>query len=94
MTNPSKTQTAFFRRIYMLWLIDQGIDNVPAITEQTGMPRRTVQDTLKALHELGVRVAFEGANRNGGYSVIDWGPINRNWIGENLPEIKAILGIN
>ena len=52
MSEPSKTRTSFYRRLYVAWLISQGTDTVPAIMEVTGMPRRTAQDTLTALAEL------------------------------------------
>ncbi len=59
MSEPSKTRTSFYRRLYVAWLISQGTDTVPAIMEATGMPRRTAQDTLSALAELDISCAFE-----------------------------------
>ena len=41
MTEPSKTRTSFYRRLYVAHLISQGTDTVPAIMAATGMPRRT-----------------------------------------------------
>ena len=36
----SKTKSSFYRRLYVAHLIDSGIaNNVPALTEATGMPR-------------------------------------------------------
>lgn len=59
MSEPSKTRTSFYRRLYVAHLISQGTDTVPAIMEATGMPRRTAQDTLSALAELDIQCAFE-----------------------------------
>ena len=51
----SKTTSSFYRRLYVAWLIDtQRASNVPALTEVTGMPRRTAQDTLAALADLDI----------------------------------------
>ena len=55
----SKTKSSFYRRLYVAWLIDtQRASNVPALTEVTGMPRRTAQDTLAALADLDILCAM------------------------------------
>jgi hypothetical protein len=87
MTESSKTKTSFYRRIYITYLIDQGINTVPKIIEATGMPRRTAQDTLAAIHEL----AIELENQQGTYRVIDWGAVNAQWVSANLAELKRVL---
>jgi hypothetical protein len=93
----SKTRTSFYRRLYVAWLIDSGsATGVPALMAATGMPRRTAQDTLSALSELDIDCAFEqdaGERNNAGHYVIrNWGAINRQWIADNLAQIKATLG--
>ncbi|MDH0746532.1 winged helix-turn-helix domain-containing protein [Pseudomonas sp. GD03842] len=93
----SKTKSSFYRRLYVAHLIDTGIaTSVPAITEVTGMPRRTAQDTLLALADLDIACAFEqedGArNHAGAYRIHDWGAIDKRWIAEHLAQIKAVLG--
>ncbi|MCH7371374.1 winged helix-turn-helix domain-containing protein [Aeromonas sp. MR16] len=96
MTEPSKTRTSFYRRLYVAHLISQGTDTIPTIMAATGMPRRTAQDTLAALAELDILCAFEqteGARHlQGHYRISDWGPINPDWIAANLPVIKETLG--
>lgn len=92
----SKTKTSFYRRLYVAYLIDSGLAcNVPALTEATGMPRRTAQDTIVALADLDIVCEFEqedGArNHAGRYRIRDWGAIDRGWIEENLQRIKAVL---
>lgn len=87
----SKTQTSFYRRLYVAHLIDSGISTVPEIIKTTGMPRRTVQDTISALREIGVQWAFVGATKNGEYRITDWGPINRGWVINNLQHITGVL---
>ncbi|MCF7202004.1 winged helix-turn-helix domain-containing protein [Pseudomonas oligotrophica] len=92
----SKTRTSFYRRLYVAWLVDSGTaTSVPALTEATGMPRRTAQDTLAALEELDIDCQFEqdtGERHNAGhYRIRDWGPIDRRWVEANLARIKALL---
>ena len=96
MTEPSKTRTSFYRRLYVAHLISQGTDTVPAIMAATGMPRRTAQDTLAALAELDIHCDFiqhDGERNNAGhYEIRDWGPIDRAWVAAHLAQIKALLG--
>ncbi|ELI6433806.1 winged helix-turn-helix domain-containing protein [Aeromonas salmonicida subsp. salmonicida] len=95
MTEPSKTRTSFYRRLYVAWLISSGTDTIPAIMAATGMPRRTAQDTLAALADLNISCGFEqteGARHlQGHYRISDWGPINPAWIKAQLPAIKQTL---
>ncbi len=83
----SKTKTSFYRRIYVTWLIQQGINSVPKIIAATGMPRRTAQDTLAAIHELAI--ALE--NTDGTYRVVNWGAVNEQWVSANIQLIKTTL---
>ncbi|WP_039917805.1 helix-turn-helix domain-containing protein [Cellvibrio mixtus] len=83
----SKTKTSFYRRIYVAWLIARGINTVPKIISATGMPRRTAQDTLAAIHEL----AIELANDNGNYALIKWGAVDAHWVETNIDHLKDVL---
>lgn len=85
---PSKTQTSFLRRLLVAFLIDTGKNSVPLIMETTGMPRRTAQDTIKALNELEINV--EQFNR-GEYRINSWGAVNRNWIKNNFLHVCSVL---
>lgn len=88
---PSKTKSSFYRRLYVAYLIQQGINTVPAITAATGMPRRTAQDTILALQELDISCEFTGANKDGSYKILDWGVVNLSWIDKNLSLIRNVL---
>ena len=93
----SKTKSSFYRRLYVAYLIDSGLaSNVPALTDATGMPRRTAQDTIAALADLDIVCEFEqedGArNHAGQYRVRSWGAIDRGWIETNLASVKQVLG--
>ncbi|EFQ60952.1 hypothetical protein PFWH6_5471 [Pseudomonas fluorescens WH6] len=93
----SKTKSSFYRRLYVAYLIDSGLaSSVPALTNVTGMPRRTAQDTIAALADLDIVCEFEqqdGArNHAGQYRIRDWGAIDRRWIEDNLASVKRVLG--
>ncbi|MBH3424673.1 MULTISPECIES: winged helix-turn-helix domain-containing protein [Pseudomonas] len=93
----SKTKSSFYRRLYVAYLIDSQLaSSVPALTEATGMPRRTAQDTIAALADLDIVCEFEqedGArNHAGRYRIRDWGAIDRSWIERNLMQVKQVLG--
>ncbi|VVO19756.1 hypothetical protein PS726_04115 [Pseudomonas fluorescens] len=89
----SKTKSSFYRRLYVAYLIDSGLaSSVPALTEVTGMPRRTAQDTIAALADLDIVCEFEqeeGARNHAGRYRIR--AIDRGWIERNLRQIKAVL---
>ncbi|CAH6954681.1 conserved hypothetical protein [Vibrio chagasii] len=85
---PSKTQTSFLRRLMVAYLIDTGRNTVPFIIETTGMPRRTAQDTIKALNELEIEI--EQYNR-GYYRILSWGAVDRNWIRNNFAHVCSVL---
>lgn len=95
-TGPSKTRTSFYRRLYLAWLVEKEIDNLPAICSLSGMPRRTAQDTLSALAELDILCHFkqtEGARQNQGhYQILDWGAVNPAWVDAHIKDIAATLG--
>ncbi len=88
----SKTKSSFYRRLLVAQLIDSGINTVPAIMLETGMPRRTAQDTITALHELDIQCVFQGANKDGCYEILQWGAINKKWLRSNLARIRSVLG--
>lgn len=93
----SKASLAFHRKLYLCWLISSEEHNLTSLQKATGMPRRTLQDTLKSVDDLGIQCDFEqqdGARNNQGhYRVTDWGPIRPEWIAERADEIADALGI-
>ena len=87
----SKTRTSHYRRLLIAYLIENGINTVPKIIQETNMPRRTIQDTIKALNEVDISCEFVGATKDGFYKITDWGSINKNWIKKNLQHVKGVL---
>lgn len=87
----SKTKTSYYRRIYVAFLIDSGTNTVPALIDATEMPRRTLQDTLKALADLDIVIESRGGTKNASYAVESWGAIDKDWIKINLQHVKSVL---
>ncbi|WP_063664278.1 helix-turn-helix domain-containing protein [Aliivibrio fischeri] len=97
MKTPNRTQFSLCRRLLIAYLISQGVNTTPKIQKSTGMPHRTIQDTIKSLSQIWIIVEFQGPTITGKYVLKDWGPISKSWIKLNLklicdtlelPEIK------
>jgi hypothetical protein len=87
----SKTKTSYYRRLYVAYLIDTGINTVPLLLESSEMPKRTLQDTILALAEIDIVCASSGGTKNRSYSIESWGAINKSYIKNNLQHIKRVL---
>ena len=87
----SKTKTSYYRRLYVAYLIDTGVNTVPAIIAATGMPRRTAQDTINALSELDIECDYVGSTKSGEYKITNWAAIQKPWIRNNLKHVKDVL---
>lgn len=91
----SKQQRAFYRKLYLSYLISQTPQSATELQKETGMPRRTIQDCLKDLMDIGIDCQFvqqEGGRHNAGYYQINhWGPIKPEWIADNLSQIEDAL---
>ncbi|CCN50664.1 conserved hypothetical protein [Vibrio nigripulchritudo MADA3029] len=87
----TKTKTSFYRRIYIAYLIDSGINTIPKLQECIDIPRRTAQDTIGALQEIDIVCLFAGAQKNGHYQIESWGPFSKKWVTENIEVIKKTL---
>ncbi|MGK0446912.1 MAG: hypothetical protein ACJA2M_000682 [Polaribacter sp.] len=90
----SKTKTSYYRRLYIAYLIDTGINTVPLLLESTEMPKRTLQDTILALAEIDIVCAISGGTKNRSYSIDNWGAINKSYIKNDLQHIKDVLQLS
>jgi len=90
----SQTKTSYYRRLYVAYLIDKGINTVPAITAETGMHRRTAQETILALAEMDIKCEFVGATKDGRYKITSWAAIKKVWVKKHLQHIKSVLECN
>lgn len=93
----SKAQLAFYRKIYIAFLMEQEAQNIPSLELQTGMPRRTLQDCIKGFADLSIECEFIARagtrNNDGYYRVNNWGPINPQWVGAQRALIEKALGL-
>ena len=59
------------------------------------MPRRTLQDSIKAMADIGLQCEFvqDGPkHRHGYYRITDWGDHDRAWIVGHRAELLRVLG--
>ncbi len=87
----SKQRKAFLRKLYLAHLIDNGRHNLLSLNKETGMPRRTLQDAVATLKDLGIECRFvqDGERHNMGYYHIEtWGTINSSWVCTHFNEIS------
>ena len=90
-----KLNTTFARRLLISHLVTTiERPSVPALMQETGWPRRTIQDVIKAIPGMGVKIYFkqDGRRNNDGYYVIDhWGAIDPQWLSCNIEHVKRAL---
>ncbi|GGB99651.1 hypothetical protein GCM10011352_27310 [Marinobacterium zhoushanense] len=95
--NTSKAALAFQRKLFLAWLISQQEHSLPSLQKATGMPRRTLQDTLKTLSDIGIDCEFVQSsgerNNQGHYLIRDWGPIDPEWVSRRAEQIATALEI-
>ncbi|GGI77640.1 winged helix-turn-helix domain-containing protein [Shewanella gelidii] len=92
----SKQHKAFIRKLYLAHLIDSEQHNLGSLQALTGMPRRTLQDSITALKDIGIHCGFvqQGERHNAGFYRIDtWGPISPAWVDTHVDEMKSLLEI-
>ena len=95
-TELSKQKIAFMRKLYLAYLIDAEQHNLLSLNKVTSMPRRTLQDAIAALGDIGIGCAFvqDGERHNAGYyHLSDWGPIDKRWVKAHIDEIAQSLTI-
>lgn len=86
MSEKSKSQIAFERKVLYAALIDQGVDQTPSIAKETGDPIRTISKALSGLRDYGIVCEHVGGNRFGRYVIKSWGFVSRS---EALRHLKA-----
>jgi hypothetical protein len=90
-----KPKTAYYRKLYLAYLIDTEKHNLVSLVEKTGMPKRTIQASMKAFEDVGISFEFvqkEGAlNKQGHYAITGLGDHNKDWIKDNMRNIIDVL---
>ena len=86
----NKTKLAFFRRMYVAYLIDTVQNNqVPDLMIITGFSRRTLQAVIDGLSDY--CIACEYVKTENRYVIKDWASVQRQWVLEHIEEIKQEL---
>ena len=93
LDKPSKTRVSNYRKMYIAYLIDTGVNTPKELQEATGLSRRGVQAALKALIDVSIVYERKGGVKNCTYMISDWAAINRDWITANLDSIESVIGI-
>ncbi len=91
----SKLQLSFYRKLYLAFLISQQPHNLLSLQKLSGMPRRTIQDSLKNIQDIGIEIQFiqdEGGRNNAGHYQLDnWGPIQPEWVEQHQANLASLL---
>ena len=90
----SKQKKAYCRKLWLAQLINSARHDLHSLEAETGMPRRTLQDSIKAMADIGIICSFvqDGPkHRHGYYRIVDWGDHNLDWISANLDSLEAML---
>lgn len=90
----SKQRRAYCRKLLLAHLVSTGRHDLRSLEAATGMPRRTLQDTLADLGDIGIRCRFVQSgpkNNHGFYCIDDWGDHGPDWIARNLRQLEREL---
>lgn len=90
----TKVRSSHNRRLLIAYLIETGVNTVPELSKITGIPNRSIQNTIKSLGDVDIIVQFTGSPRTGCYVLKDWGCVNKDWIIQNLEYIKLQINTN
>lgn len=86
-----KTKTSYYRKLYVAYLINAGINTVPLLLKSTGMPKRTLQATISSLTDIDIVFDISGGTKNRMYSIVSWGVIDKTCVKSSLQRIKRAL---
>lgn len=93
----SKAAKAFQRKLVIAWCINQQGTNLTGLQKMTGMPRRTLQDCIKDLDDIGISCRFyqqdDAPNNQGEYRIEGWGPIDCTWVNARIEALLQSLAI-
>lgn len=93
----SKAAKAFQRKLLIATCINSTPTNLTGLQKITGMPRRTLQDCIKDLDDIGIECSFQqqetARNNQGEYRIDSWGPIDPTWAQTQLKALAVSLEI-
>jgi hypothetical protein len=86
----SKQRRAYCRKLLLAHLVASERHDLRSLEAATAMPRRTLQDTLADMGDIGIACVFvqDGPKNNHGfYRVDDWGDHDPAWIARNAERL-------
>ncbi len=90
----SKQRRAYCRKLCLAHLIAREPHDLRALEAATGMPRRTLQDCIADLADIGIACEFvqQGPkHRHGHYAIRDWGDHDPRWVAAHFDGLLALL---
>ena len=93
-TTVSKQRKAYARKLCVAHLIASAPHDLRALEAATGMPRRTLQDCIADLADIGIACEFVQhgpRHRHGHYAIRDWGDHDPRWIADNFGRLLGEL---
>jgi hypothetical protein len=81
-----KLQRAFARRVWLMHVIATNRYDQKTLTDKLGWPRKSVAQLLDGLATFGI---ITGVNDHGILCILDWGPINQQWLMDNHKLVEA-----
>ena len=81
-----KIQKAFARRVWLMHVIASNSYDRRTLIKKLGWPRKSIDQSLDGLATFGVTT---GVSSNGILRILDWGPINQQWLIDNSKLIEA-----
>ena len=90
----SKQRRAYCRKLCVAHLIAREPHDLRALEAATGMPRRTLQDCIADLADIGIACEFvqQGPrHRHGHYAICDWGDHDPRWVAAHFDGLLALL---
>jgi hypothetical protein len=92
----SKQRRAYCRKLLLAYIIASEKHDLLSLEEATGMPRRTLQDSIKAMADIGIDCEFvqDGPkHRHGYYRIVAWGDHDVQWITAHVKDLRHwVLG--
>lgn len=95
MTETKKSQVAYYRKLYLAYLIDTKKHNLVSLEETTEMPKPTIKTAMQGFPNIGIQCNFvrpKGLRNGQGYfEITDWGDHSKSWIKANMALILEVL---
>lgn len=95
-TAAGRQRKAYCRKLCIAHLITTARHDLLSLADATGMPRRTLQDCIADLGDIGIVCEFVQAgkrNHHGHYVIRDWGDHDPAWIATHFEQLLRELDL-